>query len=151
MNISQQLLKFAGILTFAVALFQAVVTSVPEWARYFGAWEFVASKLWLLYLSGYFVALIFTLFGFYALSGIGKLKRLPLLRTGLIVIGILFTLRGLFLVLEILINTGIVQSAGIIPQRELISSSVSLIIGIFYLVGIIGCWKSLGKKVEILQ
>ena len=148
MTISKQLLKFAGILTFAVALFQAIVTSVPSWARYFGAWEPVASKLWLLYLTGFFVALIFALFGFYALSGAGIIKRLPLLRAGLVIISILFTLRGLFLVLELLINAGVLQGSMIIPTRELVSSSVSLIIGLFYLIGTIRNWSNLPLKTK---
>ena len=147
MTISKQLLKLAGVLTFSVALFQAVITSVPSWARYFGAWEQVASKLWLLYLTGFFVALVF-LFGFYALSGAGIIKRLPLLRSGLVIIGVLFTLRGLFLVLELLINAGILQGSMIIPTRELVSSSVSLIIGLFYLIGTIGNWSNLPLKIK---
>jgi len=146
MIVSKQILKYAGILTFAVAVFQAAVTTVPSWARYFGAWESVASKVWLLYISGYFVALIFVLFGFYALSSIGKIRRLPLLRTGLVVIGVVFTLRGLFLVLEILVNAGVLKGSMIIPTRELISSLVSLIIGLLYLAGIIGYWSQLPKK-----
>ncbi|OGU50895.1 MAG: hypothetical protein A2080_06805 [Ignavibacteria bacterium GWC2_36_12] len=148
MTISKQLLKLAGVLTFSVALFQAVITSVPSWARYFGAWEQVASKLWLLYLTGFFVALVFALFGFYALSGAGIIKRLPLLRSGLVIIGVLFTLRGLFLVLELLINAGILQGSMIIPTRELVSSSVSLIIGLFYLIGTIGNWSNLPLKIK---
>jgi len=148
MTNSKKFLKLAGILTFGVALFQAVVTSVPEWARYFGAWEAVASKIWLLYLTGYFVSLVFVIFGFYALSGVGSIKRLPLLGTGLLVIGILFTLRGLLLVAELLINADVIPSKGIIPIRELFSSAVSLIVGALYLAGTIGNWHDILKKPE---
>jgi len=143
---SKQLFKTAAILSFGVAIFQAVVTAVPDWARYFGAWEAVASKLWLLYLSGFFVAIIFAVFGLYALSGGGYIRRLPLIRTALITIGILFTLRGLFLVLELLINAGIIKGTMIIPIRELVSSSVSLVTGIIYLAGTIGYWSHLPTK-----
>ena len=143
---SKRFLKTAAILSFGVALFQAVVTAVPDWARYFGAWEAVVSKPWLLYLSGFFVAIIFAAFGLYALSGGGYIRRLPLIRTGLITISVLFTLRGLFLVLELLINAGVVPSRGTIPTRELISSSVSLVIGIIYLTGTIGYWNHLPVK-----
>ncbi len=145
---SRQLLKTAGMLSFAVALFQVIVTAVPEWARYFGAWEAVASKLWLLYLSGFFVAIIFAVFGLYALSAAGYVRRLPLVRTGLVAIGTVYTLRGLFLVLEILINTGVLKSAGTIPARELVASSVSLIIGIIYLAGTIGYWKRMQSSIH---
>src|SRR5512140_390067 len=94
---AKQLLKTGGMLSFAVALFQVIVTAVPEWARYFGAWDAVASKVWLLYLTGFFAAAIFAVFGLYALSGAGYIRRLPLIRTGLIAIGTVYTLRGLFL------------------------------------------------------
>ena len=143
---SQQLLKTAGMLSFGVALFQIVVTTVPEWARYFGAWEAVASKVWLLYLTGFFAAEVFALFGLYALSGAGYIRRLPLVRTGLITIGTVYTLRGLFLVLELLINAGVIQGTMIIPTRELITSSVSLVIGIVYLAGTIGHWYQIPGK-----
>ncbi len=142
----KQTLIIAGILSFAIALFQAVVTAVPAWARYFGAWESVASKLWLLYLAGFFVAAIFAVFGLYALSGAGIIRRLPLLRTGLIIISIIFILRGLFLVMEIMVNLGILHGSIIIPTRELMSSAVSLIIGIIYLSGTVHNWSNLPVK-----
>jgi hypothetical protein len=138
-------LRSAAVLSFGIALFQAVVTTSPKWSRYFGAWEFVASNLPLLYATGFAVALILTLFGLYALSGAGYVPRLPLLRTGLICIGAVYTLRGLFLVLELLMNAGYLQAVAQIPTRELVSSAVSLLVGLTYLAGTVGYWKQLPR------
>lgn len=147
---SQQL-KIAGILTFAVALFQAIITISPEWSRYFGAGESLVSKIWLLYISGFIVTLIFILFGFYALSGAGIIKRLPFLRTGLVIICALFTLRGLEIVMDVLIATGKIHARGNVPIQFFAESIVSLVIGLLYLFGIIGAWARMQNKKTIYR
>jgi len=149
MTLSKHILKLAVILTFGVALFQIVITLSPAWSLYFGAGEYVTSRLWLLYSSGIYVAILFIAFGLYAFSGVGSVRKLPLLRTGLILIGIVFTLRGLALVPSFLINAGYFQTRIRIPIQSLISSAVSLFIGIIYIIGIVGCWKSLSTKSSV--
>ena len=139
------LLKIAGISTFILAIFQAVITTVPSWALYFGAGKDIVSRLWLLLIAGYLVAVIFVVFGFYALSGAGVIRKLPLVRSGLLIIGLIFTIRGIFLLLELMINIGIIQSPAFIPLQEIFSSAVSLIIGIIYLLGTKKAWPDLQK------
>lgn len=149
MKISQQLLKTAGILTFGVALFQAVISSSPEWSRYFGAGEILTKNIWVLYSSGLFVTTLFAICAFYAFSGIGAIRRLPLLRTGLIVTGIVFTLRGLAVITETLIFKGVIKNTILVQQKDIIVSSVALIIGLLYIAGIIWGWKLLPVKTKV--
>jgi hypothetical protein len=142
-NISKQLLILAGILSFLVALFQAVVTFSPAWSLYFGAPEKLVSNVPLLYVTGLVAAVLFGIFGLYAMSGAGYIRHLPLLRGVLLAIGCLYVLRGLLVIPIILITAGYLQSSRPIPTTGLASSLVSLLIGLLYLAGTIGSWRSL--------
>ncbi len=79
------------------------------------------------------IALIFALWALYAFSGAGVIARFPALRAALIVIGVIYCLRGLFLITEI----GMVRNEGY-PFRFVLYSSLSLIAGLLYLIGVIG-------------
>lgn len=143
----KQKLLIAAVMTLALAVFQAVITISPEWSLYFGAGEYVTSRIWLLYLTGFLAAIIFAIFGLYPLSAIGYIRKLPLLRFGLVTICVVFLLRGIFLFLELIIYFNLVPSNAIIYPREIVSSAISFIIGLFYLSGIVGYWSNIpGKK-----
>jgi hypothetical protein len=143
---SKIILTVAGFLSFAVAAFQAVLTFSPAWCRYFGAPESLVSNLILLYVSSTVVTILFAICGLYALSGAGTFRRLPLLRTGLVFIGVLFTLRGLPFIQLFLIRQGVLQSSVPIPPTALESSLVFLVIGVAYLTGTVGRWLRLKVK-----
>ena len=143
MKVSKQLFLLAGILSFLVALFQAVVTFSPAWSLYFGAPEKLVSNVPLLYVTGFVAALMFGIFGLYGVSAAGYIRYLPLLRWVLLGIGLLFTLRGLLVIPIILITAGYLQSSKPVPTTGLVSSLVSLFIGLLYLAGTIGSWRSL--------
>jgi hypothetical protein len=88
------------------------------------------------------VALLFAIWALYALSGAGALRRLPLLRPGLLVIGGIYTLRGLKLIPEIVAS---LQGRLGAPQHFLWFSAVSLAIGACYLVGTMRSWSGLRR------
>jgi len=79
------------------------------------------------------VTSFFVLFGAYAFSGAGIIKRLPFLRIWLWVIGGIFTLRGLAIFYFIALF--LMGSPNAIP-REILFSLVSLLTGICYLLGV---------------
>lgn len=149
----KQWLIFGSVLSFAVALLHVaiVIFGAPAY-RYFGAGEEMAAAAE----SGspfpalltLFLAAIFAIWGFYGLSGAGLVRRLPLLKTALILIGAVYTLRGVALFLQLFQLA--VSSAEVAP-REIVSSLVSLIIGAFYLLGTISNWSSLGASNRILS
>jgi hypothetical protein len=141
------LLVLAGALSTGVALLHVACILVgPAAYRYFGAGERLAtlaaagSPVPALITAG--IAAAFAVFGLYAFSGAGLVPRLPLLRPGLIAVGAVFTLRGLFLPLEIL---AMIARPGAIPSRELVFSAVSLVIGLAYLGGVAMAWRGLGR------
>ena len=89
------------------------------------------------------LALLFVIWALYAFSGAGKMRRLPLLRAGLLVIGVIYTLRGLELVPEIIpIFNGRLH----VPVQFLGFSAVSLAIGVLYLVGTVRAWSDLSTQ-----
>jgi len=139
---AKKTLRFAAILSFAVALFQAGISFSPSLSQYFGAPDkFVANPL-LLILAGLFMAIIFGVFGLYALSGAGHIRRLPLLWWGLLGISCVYTLRGLMLIPQLLILTVILSSSETVGLQSLASSLVALFIGLVYFVGTLGIKRS---------
>ena len=139
-----QWLKLGGILSFVVALLHLVIIFVGAPAfRYFGAGEDMATtaesgSAFPAMMTLVLVA-IFTIWGLYALSGAGVIRRLPLLRIALLLIGAIYTLRGVAVFQQIFqIATSSVQVA----PREVAFSLVSLVIGLAYLVGTAINWKS---------
>ena len=145
---ARRLLMIAGSLSLAVAVFQAaIVFSVPA-SRYFGAPEELLANPLMLIVAGLFMAVVFGLCGLYAFSGAGSLRRLPLLRLGLIVIGIVYTWRGIVVFPLLLVLLGYIQSPVPLLPQALASSAVALVIGVLYLAGAIGNWQNLRKAPE---
>jgi hypothetical protein len=148
-------LKTAGWLSAAVAALHVVIAFAgPVAYRYFGAGEdmarqaeagsFVPAALTL------FLAAVFAVFALYAFSGAGAVRRLPLLRTGLVTIGLIFTLRGLALIPELIQYFR--RPEDVLP-RVLVFSLVSLVIGLLYLAGTFRAWPSLAPRraLEVTQ
>lgn len=134
-------LKVAAGLSFFMAICQTVISVWPAAAAYFKAPPPLLESRWQLFLVGEAAALVLVIFGFYALSGAGSIRRLPLLRLGLIGISSLFLLRGLFFILTLLVILGILQGQ-ILIQGE-IATLVFLAAGIAYALGTILNWRDM--------
>ncbi len=126
-------LKVAAGWSFFMAACQTYISLSPTAAAYFRAPAPLLTDRWLLFVVGEAAALIMAVFGLYALSGAGSMRRLPLLRLGLVGISSLYLLRGLFFVVSLLIILGILEGE-ILIQGE-ISTLVFLAAGIAYAVG----------------
>ncbi|MBA2338952.1 MAG: hypothetical protein H0V88_01030 [Pyrinomonadaceae bacterium] len=148
-----QWLKLGGILSFAVALLHVVIIFVGASAyRYFGAGEDMATtaesgSAFPAVLTLFLVAM-FAIWGFYGLSGAGVVRRLPLLKIALILIGAVYTLRGVAVFQQLF---QIATSSAEVAPREVVFSLVSLVIGLAYLIGTISNWRSLGASNRIVQ
>jgi len=139
-------LLIAGILSLAVAVFQAVISFVPAWSAYFGSGDTLASNPTLLLTAGMIVTILFAIAGLYGLSGAGVIRRLPLLRTGLIVITLVYIYRGTLFIPQFLITIGSMPSPEPMPLQYLLSSLVALIIGLLYLIGLVVGWKRISPQ-----
>jgi hypothetical protein len=137
-------LKVAAGLSFSMAACQAVISVWPAAAAYFQAPPNLLNDRVRLFVVGEAAALIPVLFGLYALSGAGVIRRLPLLRTALVGIGSLFLLRGLFIVFTFLVALGLLQ--GRVSLAGVASHVVFLSAGIVYLGGAVLNWKTLKSR-----
>ena len=134
-------LKIAAGFSFFMAICQTVISLSPAAAAYFQAPPPLLENRLRLFLFGEGAALVLIIFGLYALSGAGSIRRLPLLRLGLIGISSLFLLRGLFFILTVLTFLGILE--GEILIQGVISHLVFLAAGIAYTVGTVLNWKEM--------
>jgi hypothetical protein len=140
------LLMLAGVLSFCAAIFQAVIAFVPKWSAAIGSGEALASNPPLLLALGLLVALVLVIFGFYGLSGAGAIRRLPWLRFGLFVIGLLYGLVGINFIFQVLAMLGILPSAGSIPIYVVLVSLGALAAALAYWIGLAASWRRLSSK-----
>lgn len=132
----KQMLLFAAVANFGIALLHFIIPfyGAPAYI-YFGAAELAlpASHGSLVpALLTWGLAIIFAGFGFYLLSGVGIVRRLPLLTLALIFIGGIYTLRGLIFFLDLI---RLFRGAGY-PIRQTVFSATALVIGLMVLIGI---------------
>jgi ABC-type glycerol-3-phosphate transport system permease component len=125
----------------------AVIAGGPEWYRFFGAGEEMAaaaergSAVPAVVTLG--IAALLSVWAAYAFSGAGLLRRLPLMRTALVLISTVYLARGLILVPMLLLYP---HSRGIIGSFEIWSSLIVLAYGIAYAVGTWQGWDQLSSK-----
>lgn len=138
-------LVIGGWLSVAASLLHiGCIIGGPDWYRFFGAGEEMAvmaeqgSMTPTLLTLG--IAAILAIWAAYAFSGAGLLPRLPLLRTGLVVISAIYLLRGLALIPALVIN-----GASVMPFI-LWSSLIVLVYGIAYAVGTWTAWPHLRPR-----
>ena len=131
-----------GWLSVAASLLHiGCIIGGPEWYRFFGAGEEIALAAergeWGPPIMTFGIAAVLAIWGAYAFSGAGKLPRLFLLRTGLIVIAAIYLLRGL-----VLIPLWIAEPE-IVDAFVIWSSLIVLAYGIAYAVGTWRAWPEL--------
>ncbi len=146
MNKNAYLLVLAGALSFCAALFQAVIGFIPEWSAAFGAGDMLVSNPTLLLISAILVAFLLVIFGLYGLSGAGIIRRLPWLRLGLLVIGLLYSLVGIYFIPQMMVVLGILPSAQPVPIYLLLITFGALVACLAYLIGLAVNWKRLSMK-----
>ncbi len=151
MNKPSYLLILAGVLSFCAAIFQAAIGFVPEWSAAFGAGDALVSNPSLLLISALLVALLLVVFGLYGLSGAGVIRRLPLLRMGLLMIGLLYSLVGINFIPQILAVLGILPSAQPVPIYLLLISFGAMVACLAYLIGLAVSWKLLSIKIPSIN
>ncbi len=140
-------LIIAAIFSFVAALLHiAIIFGGAQWYRFFGAGENMAklaesgsSYPTLVTLA---IAIILSIWGLYALSGAGVIFKLPLLKTGLVLITFIYLARGIAgLVLPF------VSEHPAITQNSftfwMVSSVICCLFGVMYLLGTTNSWKHL--------
>lgn len=145
-------LTIAGTLsTLGGALHLGIIMGGPDWYRFFGAGEGMAqmAEKGMTYpiVGTASIAFILFIWAAYAFSGAGVIRRLPLLRTGLVVISSIFSVRALFGIAVVnYIDHPYANELQARPMFMLGTSLVCLIYGFFYIVGTITSWSALVKN-----
>jgi hypothetical protein len=135
-----------GWLSIAASLIHvATIFGGPDWYRFFGAGEPLARAaergMWTPHLMALAIAALLTIWAAYAFSGAGLIRRLPLLRTGLVVISAIYLLRGLMV-----LAPDLMSRPDLSAQFMLWSSLIVLVYGICYALGTWRAWPYLSKR-----
>jgi hypothetical protein len=135
----------AGVLSaLAAILHVAVIAGGPSWYRFFGAGEEMAraaeqgSSMPALLTLG--IAIVLAVWALYAFSGSGIIRRLPLLRTALILISAAYLVRALALLPILLLRPEVVDTFAVV------SSLVVLAYGLAYAIGTWIEWPALKTR-----
>jgi hypothetical protein len=125
----------------AAILHVAVIAGGPAWYRFFGAGEGMAraaeqgsSTPALVTLA---IAAILMVWALYAFSGAGIIRRLPLLRTALVLISAVYLLRAFAFLPVLILRPELVDTFAIV------SSLVVLAYGLAYSIGTWSGWSAL--------
>jgi len=146
----KRVLVFAGVLSFAVALLHAAIGFSPTLSLYFGAPEALVKNIYTLIIVSLFIAVIIAVFGLYAISGAGYIRTLPWLKQILVVISGIYILRGLLLIPELLVVTGVFHISIPVAPKFVVFSLGSLLIGLIYLIGTVGGWHTFPSKKKMI-
>jgi hypothetical protein len=129
----------------AAVLHLGCISGGADWYRFFGAGEPIARAaergMWTPHLIAAAIAALLGLAAAYAFSGAGMIRRLPLLRAGLVVISIVYLLRGL-----VVLAPSVMSRPDLSAQFMLWSSLIVLVYGICYAVGAWRAWPHLSKR-----
>ncbi|KAB7647451.1 hypothetical protein [Polymorphobacter fuscus] len=138
----------AGLLSTAASLLHvATIIGSPDWYRFFGAGEELAraaergSAMPGLVTAA--IAAILAVWALYAFSAAGLVRRLPMLRTVLVLITGVYLLRGLALVPLLVFKPQLVDTFAIV------SSVIVLCYGLTYAVGTWLAWPSLRSTITL--
>lgn len=146
----RSLLMVGGVWSLLAALLHlACIVGGPDWYRFFGAGEGVAQAaergeaMPALMTLG--IAAVLAVWAAYAFSGAGRIARLPLLRTALVVISAIYLARGLMGLLP--------ASAWGRPDLSATfvfwSSAIVFIYGLAYAIGTWRAWPILSTRERI--
>lgn len=139
-------MRVGGWLSLAAALLHiACIFGGPDWYRFFGAGEGMAQAAargeWTPAILTLGISAILMTWAAYAFSGAGRIRRLPLLRTGLVAITAIYLLRGAMIVMPAAMNR-----PDLSPDFLFWSSLIVLFFGCVYAIGLCRAWPSLSVR-----
>ena len=147
MRIQNPWLVTGGILSAAASLLHiGCIVQGPGWYRVFGAPEPLIRALEngdpTLHWMTAAIAAILAIWSAYAFAGAGLIRRLPLMRTALVAVSVIYLARGLFIV-PVLLGPAA-------PAFDIWSSLIVLAYGLTYAIGTARAWPTLSRTEEFV-
>lgn len=142
----KRILLFVGVLNIITALLHAAMGFSPTVSLYFGAPEVLVQNIYILIVSCVLIGIIIAIFGLYAISGAEYIRPLPWLKQILAVISIIFILRGVLFIPELMVVLGSLDVPIQVAPRYVVFSLGIFLVGLLYLSGTIGGWRSFPSK-----
>lgn len=139
-------LVVAGWCNFAIAaLHLAIVIGGGDWYRFFGAGEKMAAMAdngsWAPMAITAAIILVFLVFGMYAFSGAGLVRKLPLTKGVLVVISCVYLTRGVgSLPVIVFVEHPLLAEMNTRIVFVFVSSVLSLVIGVLHGIGTLALW-----------
>lgn len=135
----------------AALLHVAIIFGGPDWYRFFGAGEHAAQQAaageWSIGLTTAGIAAILLLWGVYAIAVARGVRRLPLTKTVLGIVAAVFLLRGLLgLPAALWAHGPEVDALRLRMGFVVITSAISLALGLCYLHGLIQLWRAPSER-----
>jgi putative oxidoreductase len=134
-------LLYGGLFTGGAAVLHlAIIAGGPEWYRFFGAGEVMSrgaarGSPWPAVLTAG-IAAVLGVWTLYALSGAGVIRRLPLLRTALVLIATIYLARGILgIPLVVLADDPYANGLEARMTFMIVSSAICIGLGLCYAVG----------------
>ncbi len=142
---ANRFLVFGGALSAVAALLHvAIVIGGPQWYRFFGAGEELATMVekgsWYPAVLTFGIAVVLLILALYAFSGAGLIRRLPLLKVGLVVISAIYLIRGIAFIPAYIVKPEIVD------EFLVWSSFICLVYGFAYTMGTKQVWAKLSAN-----
>jgi hypothetical protein len=131
-----------------MALVQAIMPLSRSIVRAFGGPEWSTP---LLFLSSFAVAAVLVALSLYPFSAAGRVRRLPLLRGVLAVLGVLLVWRGIFLPVDIAGAVGYGPTADQVTWAGILTSAGTLTTGVCCLTGLVLSWRALAESGRHLE
>ena len=145
MKKANRLLVFGGALSAVAALLHvAIIIGGPQWYRFFGAGEELATMAekgaWYPVVLTFSIAVVLMIWALYAFSGAGLIRRLPFLKVGLVIISAIYLIRGIAFIPACIVKPDIVD------ECLVWSSFICLIYGLAYTMGTKQVWEKLSAN-----
>ena len=129
----------------AAAAHVACIFGGPDWYRFFGAGEPIAQAAergsWIPPLMTLGIAVVLAVWAAYAFAGAGLIRRLPLMRTALVLISAIYLARGL-----LIFSPSSFNRPDLSPDFMFWSSLIVLVYGIVHAVGTWRAWGYLSRR-----
>jgi hypothetical protein len=143
MRLHQGCLLAGGVLSFCAAALHLAIVFVPEWSSIFGERQEPNRLVFQTATSA--VTALLTLWGLYGLSGAGMIRRLPLLRLGIFLVGAVYIPYGLLAGSRLLGLVDFLPPSSAIHLQDAVIVLGALIAGIFYWTGLAIGWRRLER------